>query len=221
MCNVAGPETVSFVCPVGRPAATLSRMLILASASSRRRELLAQAGLKFTVAAANLNEDLLPDESAAVYVQRLAEEKAQAIWNANQLLDSPDDRLIVLGADTCVVSDGHIFGKPAGTADARRMLESLRGRTHAVLTGLAVVTRDKISRGVEITQVQFNQVEDREITQYIASGEPLDKAGAYAIQGYAARWIPRIEGCYFNVVGLPIARVVALLDDVQGVLGLA
>jgi septum formation protein len=219
--DVAGPE-IRFLClPVGRSAASLSRMLILASASPRRRELLAQAGLKFTVAAANLNEDLLPDESAAVYVQRLAEEKAQAIWNANRSLDSPDDSLIVLGADTCVVSDGHILGKPAGAADARRMLESLRGRTHAVLTGLAVVTRDKISRGVEITQVQFNQLDDREITQYIASGEPVDKAGAYAIQGYAARWIPRIEGCYFNVVGLPIARVVALLDEVQGVPGLA
>lgn len=221
MYDVAGPE-IRFLClPVGRSAASLSRMLILASASPRRRELLAQAGLKFTVAAANLNEDLLPDESAAVYVQRLAEEKAQAIWNANRSLDSPDDSLIVLGADTCVVSDGHILGKPAGAADARRMLESLRGRTHAVLTGLAVVTRDKISRGVEITQVQFNQLDDREITQYIASGEPVDKAGAYAIQGYAARWIPRIEGCYFNVVGLPIARVVALLDEVQGVPGLA
>ncbi len=196
-------------------------MLILASASPRRRELLAQAGLKFTVAAANLNEDLLSDESAAVYVQRLAEEKAQAIWNANRSLDSPDDPLIVLGADTCVVSDGHILGKPAGAADARRMLESLRGRTHAVLTGLAVVTRDKIARGVEITHVQFNQLDDHEITQYIASGEPLDKAGAYAIQGYAARWIPRIEGCYFNVVGLPIARVVALLNEVSAVPSLA
>jgi septum formation protein len=213
---------IRFLClPVGGSAASLSRMLILASASPRRRELLTQAGLKFTVAAANLNEDLLSDESAAVYVQRLAEEKAQAIWNANRSLDSLDDPLIVLGADTCVVSDGHILGKPPGAADARRMLESLRGRTHAVLTGLAVVTRDKIARGVEITQVQFNQLDDREITQYIASGEPLDKAGAYAIQGYAARWIPRIEGCYFNVVGLPIARVVALLNEVSAVPGLA
>ena len=190
-------------------------MLILASASPRRRELLAQAGLKFTVAAANLNEDLLPDEAAAAYVQRLAEEKAQAVWNAHQSSDTPDDPLIVLGADTCVVCDGHILGKPADTADARRMLELLSGRTHAVLTGLAAITGERIIRDLEITQVTFNQLNDAEIAQYIATGEPLDKAGAYAIQGYAARWIPRIEGCYFNVVGLPIARTIALLAEAQ------
>jgi septum formation protein len=190
-------------------------MLILASASPRRQELLAQTGLRFTVAAANINEDLLPNEAAAAYVQRLAEEKAQAIWNANQSADTPDDPLVVLGADTCVVCDGRILGKPTDTADARRMLELLSGRTHAVLTGLAVISSGKIARDVEITQVTFNQLNDREIAQYIASGEPLDKAGAYAIQGYAARWIPRIEGCYFNVVGLPIARTISLLAEAQ------
>ena len=190
-------------------------MLILASASPRRRELLTQAGLKFTVAAANLNENLLPDEAAAAYVQRLAEEKAQSVWNAHQSSDTPDDPLMVLGADTCVVCDGHILGKPADTTDARRMLELLSGRTHAVLTGLAVISGRKIVRDVEVTQVTFNQLNDREIAQYIANGEPLDKAGAYAIQGYAARWIPRIEGCYFNVMGLPIARTVALLTEAQ------
>jgi septum formation protein len=193
--------------------------LILASASPRRRELLAQAGLKFTVAAANLNEDLLPDEAAAAYVRRLAEEKAVAVWNAHKAApgfeDMPDDPLIVLGADTCVVSDGHILGKPTDIADARRMLELLSGRTHAVLTGLAAVSARKTARDVEVTQVTFNQLTDRDIAQYIASGEPLDKAGAYAIQGHAARWIPRIEGCYFNVVGLPIARTIALLEEVQ------
>jgi septum formation protein len=192
-----------------------SVMLILASASPRRRELLAQTGLKFTVAAANLNEDLLPDEAAAAYVQRLAEEKAQAVWNAHRSLDTVDDPLIVLGADTCVVCDGHILGKPADTTDARRMLKLLSGRTHAVLTGLAAVTNRKIARDVEVTQVTFNCLDDAEIAQYIASGEPLDKAGAYAIQGYAARWIPRIEGCYFNVVGLPIARTIALLAEAE------
>jgi septum formation protein len=196
-------------------------MLILASASPRRRELLTQAGLKFTAAAANLNEDLLPDEAAAAYVQRLAEEKAQTVWNVHRSLDRADDPLIVLGADTCVVCDGHILGKPVDTADARRMLELLSGRTHAVLTGLAAVTGIKVVRDVEITQVTFNQLNDAEIARYIASGEPLDKAGAYAIQGYAARWIPRIEGCYFNVMGLPIARTVALLAeaDVAPVVG--
>jgi septum formation protein len=190
-------------------------MLILASGSPRRRELLSQAGLVFTVAAADINEDLLPNEAAAAYVQRLAEEKAQTIWNDHRSADALEDPLIVLGADTCVVCDGHILGKPNDSADARRMLELLSGRTHAVLTGLAAVAAGKTVRDVEITQVTFNQIANAEIAQYIASGEPLDKAGAYAIQGYAARWIPRIEGCYFNVVGLPIARTIALLAEVQ------
>jgi septum formation protein len=188
-------------------------MLILASASPRRRELLAQAGLAFTVDAAHLNEDLMSNEAAAAYVQRLAEEKAQAVWNLRKPADTEDDPLVVLGADTCVVCDGQILGKPTGTADARRMLKLLSGRTHAVLTGIAVITRKGIARAVEITQVTFNVLTDPEIALYIASGEPLDKAGAYAIQGYAARWIPRIEGCYFNVMGLPIARTVALLAE--------
>jgi septum formation protein len=194
-------------------------MLILASASPRRHELLAQAGVSFTVAAAGINEDLLPNEAAAAYVQRLAEEKAQAVWNANGSADRSDGPLLVLGADTCVVCDGHILGKPTDTTDARRMLELLSGRTHAVLTGLAVVTGRKVVRDLEITQVTFNCIDDSEIVKYIASGEPLDKAGAYAIQGYAARWVPRIEGCYFNVMGLPIARTIALLAEAQNALG--
>jgi septum formation protein len=190
-------------------------MLILASASPRRHELLTQAGLTFTVASADLNEELLPNELAAAYVQRLAEEKAQAIWNIYKSSDDSDDPLIVLGADTCVVSEGNILGKPTDAADARRMLELLSGRTHTVLTGIAAATRSKIVRGLEITQVTFNVLKDVEIAWYIASGEPLDKAGAYAIQGYAARWIPRIEGCYFNVVGLPIARTIDLLAEAR------
>ena len=206
------------------PDATLENVkLILASTSPRRRELLAQAGIKFAVAASNINEDRLPEEAAAAYVQRLAEEKAQAVWNelktspefpSSEFIDSPEDPLIVLGADTVVVSDGNILGKPTDAADARRMLELLSGRTHAVLTGLAAISSNKTIREVEITHVTFNQLSDRDIAQYIATGEPLDKAGAYAIQGQAARWIPRIEGCYFNVVGLPIARTIALLEEV-------
>jgi len=190
-------------------------MLILASASPRRRELLTQAGVEFSFESADLNEDLLPGEAAAAYVQRLSEEKAQAIWAGRLQADTEDDPLIVLGADTCVVCDGRILGKPADAADARRMLEMLSGRTHAVLTGLAAVTRKGVARAVEITQVTFDVVTDAEIAQYIASGEPMDKAGAYGIQGHAARWIPRIEGCYFNVVGLPVARTVALLAEAR------
>jgi septum formation protein len=196
-------------------------MLILASASPRRRELLTQAGLIFTIASADLNEELLPDEVAAAYVQRLAEEKAQSVWNLHKSADDSDDPLIVLGADTCVVSEGNILGKPTDAADARRMLELLSGRTHAVLTGIAAITRSKVVRGLEITQVTFNVLQDAEIARYVSSGEPLDKAGAYAIQGYAARWIPRIEGCYFNVVGLPIARTINLLAEARAAVGVA
>lgn len=192
-------------------------MLILASASPRRHELLTQAGLTFSADSADLREDRLPNEAAAAYVQRLAEEKAQAIWTLHKAADTPDDPLIVLGADTCVVCDGHILGKPTDAADARRTLQLLSGRTHAVLTGIAAVTRKGAVSDLEITQVAFNVLKDDEIAQYIATGEPLDKAGAYAIQGYAARWIPRIEGCYFNVVGLPIARTVALLAEARSV----
>lgn len=190
-------------------------MLLLASASPRRRELLTQAGLAFTVQSADLNEDLLPGEAAAAYVQRLAEEKAHAVWTLHQAADTAEDPLYVLGADTCVVCDGQVLGKPVDAADARRMLKLLAGRTHAVLTGIAVVTRVGAVRAAEITQVFFNVVTDAEIAQYVVSGEPMDKAGAYAIQGYAARWIPRIEGCYFNVMGLPIARTVALLAEAR------
>src|SRR5580698_1219586 len=188
-------------------------MLILASASPRRFELLTQAGLTFTVESADINEEPLANEAAAAYVQRLAEEKAQAVWNLHKADDHQDDPLIVLGADTCVVCDGHILGKPVDPADARRMLQLLSGRTHAVLTGIAAVTRNGTVSDLEITQVTFNCIKDAEIAQYVSSGEPMDKAGAYAIQGYAARWIPRIEGCYFNVVGLPIARTITLLQE--------
>jgi septum formation protein len=194
-------------------------MLILASASPRRRELLTQAGLTFTVESADINEERLANEIAAAYVHRLAIEKAQAVWNLRSSLDALHDPLIVLGADTCVVSDGHILGKPVNAKDARRMLKLLSGRTHTVLTGVAAVSRGKTVSDVEITQVTFNILREAEIEEYISTGEPLDKAGAYGIQGYAARWIPRIEGCFFNVVGLPIARTIALLDEARAKLG--
>jgi septum formation protein len=185
---------------------------MLASASPRRRELLTQAGFTFTVEAAHLDETPLRHEAAAAYVERLAIEKAQAICRLH-----PDEPVTVLAADTAVVlQDGTILGKPTSPDDARRMLELLSGRTHAVMTGIAVVQSGSGSRtlsDVEITQVTVNLIPPEEAAAYIATGEPMDKAGAYAIQGYAARWIPRIEGDYTNVVGLPIARVVALLAE--------
>jgi septum formation protein len=198
-------------------------MLILASASPRRRELLTQAGLTFTVAPAEIDETPLKGERAAEYVQRVATEKAQAVCAA-QKARYPDSQFTVLAADTAVVlpdsSDeaGAILGKPASPHDAERMLGLLSGRTHAVMTGVAAISsRDptRIVVDVEITQVTFNLISPQEIEDYVATGEPLDKAGAYAIQGYAARWIPRVEGDYFNVVGLPIARVIAMLAEVD------
>jgi septum formation protein len=197
-------------------------MLILASASPRRRELLAQAGLDFQVEPADIDETPLPDEPAAAYVQRLATEKALAVCALHRGLHPADAAFTVLAADTAVVPPdssgeaGMILGKPTGPDDAARMLALLSGRTHAVMTGVAAVHSDRPSRtvaDVEITQVTFNLIAPDEIDAYVASGEPLDKAGAYAIQGYAARWIPRIEGDYSNVVGLPIARVIALLAE--------
>jgi septum formation protein len=190
-------------------------MLILASSSPRRRELLGQAGLDFAVESADINEEPQPDEAPAKYVQRLAVEKAQAVWDRHRSDDDSADPLAVLGADTTVVLDGEMLGKPATSAEARRMLERLSGRTHQVMTGIAAITRDAIVSDVEITQVFFDLIDEKELTHYVASGEPLDKAGAYGIQGYAARWIPRIEGCYFNVMGLPLARTIALLTKVK------
>ena len=190
-------------------------MLILASNSPRRRELLTQAGLVFTVETADIPEIPEPNEDAATMVLRLAEAKAQAVWarHASQNPQPDDDPLLILGADTCVLAQGEILGKPRDLADARRMLSLLSGRTHQVLTGLCAVTAHETFADVEVTQVSVDLIEDPELTRYLLSGEPMDKAGAYGIQGYAARWIPRIEGDYFNVVGLPIARTVALLAE--------
>jgi septum formation protein len=191
-------------------------MLILASSSPRRRQLLEQIGLTFTVESADIDERLQPNEVPAKYVQRLAVEKAQAIFDRHRNdEDDSSDPLIVLGADTAVVLDGEVLGKPTDQADARRMLELLAGRTHQVLTGIAAVSRTGMVSEVEITQVFFDLIDDEELVHYLMSGEPMDKAGAYGIQGYAARWIPRIEGCYFNVMGLPLSRTIALLARAQ------
>lgn len=191
-------------------------MLVLASASPRRRELLTQAGLRFVVDAADVPEVPEAGEDGSTYVLRLAEAKAQAVWARRRVAgihDTAADPLVVLGADTCVLCQGEILGKPVDQADARRMLTLLSGRTHQVMTGLCALTRDESFAEVDITQVTFNMIEEPELVRYLASPEPLDKAGAYGIQGYAARWIPRIEGDYFNVVGLPIARTVALIAE--------
>ena len=183
------------------------RRLILASASPRRRELFTQAGFSFEVKPAHIPEDPLLNEDPITYVVRLARAKAQTVYDT---LGDPD--ALVLGADTTVTLDNHILGKPVDAADAARMLRLLSGRTHRVITGIAVVTERAAEVAAEVTGVRFLTLSDQEIAAYIATGEPMDKAGAYAIQGRAARWIPRVEGCYFNVVGLPLALVAIMLE---------
>ena len=183
--------------------------LILASASARRAEILRDAGYHFSVLSSAIDETPYPDESPQDLVQRLASTKgelaaARAVGPA-----------ILIAADTEVVLDGHIFGKPRSSDDARRMLTKLSGRTHSVLTGVCLIRLPDAERVsfVETTLVTFASLSEEEITRYLATGEPHDKAGAYAIQGYAARYIPRIEGCYFNVVGLPLARLQKALTE--------
>ena len=180
-------------------------MLILASSSPRRRELLTQAGLVFDIEPAHIDESRLPGEPPTTYVQRLALEKAQAIHARHP-------RATVLGADTTVVLDEEILNKPTDVADAERMLRALSGRTHQVCTGIAVVSATTQRVHIETTDVSFSEIREEDLARYLASGDPLDKAGAYGIQGFAARWIPRIAGDYFNVVGLPIAATMRLLN---------
>jgi len=187
--------------------------LILASASPRRRELLTQAGYLFEVQASSVDESRRSGEDAIRFATRLAREKAQQVFAQRQSSAQPT---LVLGADTVVVCDEEILGKPADAADATRMLRLLSGRTHRVVTGVAVVGgAQAVEVGAEVTQVTVRTLSPQEIAEYVAGGEPMDKAGAYAIQGYAARWIPRISGCYFNVVGLPLALVESLLEGVE------
>ena len=194
-------------------------MLILASASPRRRELLTQAGLTFEVRPAHIPEEPKPNEDAIAYVVRLAREKAQAVFNeitraaAGETGENEPGALVVLGADTTVTVDNHILGKPEDRADAARMLRLLSGRTHRVITGVALVTAQRVEVAAEVTGVTFRSLSEDEIAAYIATDESMDKAGAYAIQGLAARWIPRIQGDYFNVVGLPIALVTTMLES--------
>ena len=162
------------------------------------------AGIPFEVLAAEVDETPLPGESPMAYVERLAIAKANAV-----LPMRPDAR--VLGADTTVTIDGEILAKPADERDAVRMLQLLSGRVHEVHTGVALVTRESLRSAVDTTRVWFDVMTDEDISWYVSTGEPVDRAGAYAIQGFASRFIPRIEGSYSNVVGLPVTLVSGIL----------
>ncbi|HKD04255.1 MAG TPA: Maf family protein [Bryobacteraceae bacterium] len=182
--------------------------LVLASRSPRRAELLQAAGLSFIVRSAEIDETPREGENPEDYVLRLAEEKACAV------LCKPEE--IILAADTCVVLDGAILGKPIDAPDAARMVESLAGRRHEVLTGVCLRSGNRFERQCASTSVWFSPMSPEEIAEYVASGEPMDKAGAYGIQGLASRYIERVEGSYTNVVGLPVAmvyRMVAAFGD--------
>ena len=202
-------------------------MLVLASASPRRQDLLRSAGISFAVQSADVDETPLAGESARACAERLACQKALKV-SSERPLD------LVLGADTVVVVDSTILGKPSDANDAARMLRMLSGRAHQVITGVCLVSpvasgqlpytnegaqevlgteNWDVRVGSEITLVTFAALSDAEIQEYVATGEPMDKAGAYAIQGIASRWIPRIEGDYSNVVGLPVALVYRMLRD--------
>ena len=184
----------------------IGSMLVLASASPRRQELLRAAGISFVVQPANVDETPLAGEAARDCAERLAREKALAVWRLR-----PRD--LVLGADTVVAVDDAILGKPVDGEDAARMLRLVSGRVHRVITGVCLAGPGEARCGSETTLVTVNGLTEEEIDGYVATGEPMDKAGAYAIQGRASRWIPRIEGDYSNVVGLPVALVYRMLRE--------
>jgi nucleoside triphosphate pyrophosphatase len=183
--------------------------LILASASPRRAQILRGAGISFSVLSSAVDETPYANETPVQMVQRLADAKADLV-SARAVGPA-----ILVAADTVVVLGGQILGKPRSTDDARRMLELFSGRTHSVVTGVTLIRLPEMERRqfVETTLVTFAPLSRDEISRYLATDEPYDKAGAYAIQGHAGRYIPRIEGCYFNVVGLPLARLVSALQE--------
>jgi septum formation protein len=176
-----------------------SHTLVLASASPRRRDLLAAARVACEVRAANVPEVRDEGEAAETYVRRLAQDKAHAI--------EAGTGEVILAADTTVVVDGHVLEKPADGADATRMLRLLSGRSHLVLTAICLRTAERTRTAVESTEVTVSPMTEEDIARYVASGEPMDKAGAYGIQGMFSRWVTGVNGCYFNVVGLPVSLV--------------
>jgi septum formation protein len=181
--------------------------VVLASASPRRRQLLDLIGIAHEVRPADIDESMRPREAPRRHAERLAREKATAIAKRD-----PD--LITIAADTIVVINRKVLGKPRDADDAARMLALLSGREHVVTTAVAVSRGKKLRSAVEEVRVKFRRLRDDEIEAYIATGEPMDKAGAYGIQGYGATIVERIEGDYFAVMGLPIVRLIGLLRDV-------
>ena len=184
--------------------------LYLASGSPRRRELLTQIGVPFSTVSAAIDETPLVNEAATAYVERLAREKARAGYK-HVMASPPGDAFCVLGADTAVVLDGQILGKPVDEADALAMLMALSGREHEVLTAIALIDATRCETRVVRSTVRFRNISTQEAARYWASGEPLDKAGGYAIQGLGAVFVSGLEGSYSAVVGLPVCETAELL----------
>ena len=185
----------------------ISPRVILASASPRRRELLDLVGIAHEVQPADIDETYQDGEEAAPHAERLARQKGATIAALNP-------HAVVISADTIVVIDGLVLGKPRDEADAARMLSMLGGQTHAVLTAVAVSYKGRMRSGVESVRVTFRTLDKERIGAYIATAEPMDKAGAYGIQGFGATLVERVDGDYFAVMGLPLARMVDLLQEI-------
>lgn len=181
--------------------------VILASQSPRRRELLTLIGIPHEIEPADIDETLLPDELPAPHAERLAREKVAVIASRHP-------EAVVVGADTIVVLDGDVLGKPASAAEARATLHRLSGRTHTVHTAVAVAYRGRSASGIESVEVTFRPLDEERIARYVATGEPMDKAGSYGIQGFGATIVERIHGDYFSVMGLAVGRLIAMLSDV-------
>ena len=187
--------------------------LVLASGSPRRKELLTQLGYEFSVLVTDIEEQQQPDEDAQTYVQRLSLDKAKAALNLIAEQEPNSNQYVVLGSDTVVVSQGQVLEKPSDLADCKRMLTQLSDQRHQVMTAVSVVSADKHKTEIVITDVWFKPLSEQEIEKYWQTGEPCDKAGSYGIQGLGGRFVTRIEGSYYAVVGLPLFETDQLLQE--------
>ncbi len=188
---------------------------ILASKSPRRREILANLGVMFDIVCADVDES---DDATdpCVLVERLSARKGEAVRDLLQREGRLDADTVIIASDTVVSVDGKILGKPRDKEDARRMLESLSGRAHEVVSGVALIARDRMAVSHEVTEVVFDALDPDVLEHYLDTAEPYDKAGAYAVQGFASTWISGLRGCYFNVVGLPVHRLCLLHEELLG-----
>ncbi len=188
--------------------------IVLASNSPRRKEILSNLGLKFQVIAPEIDENI-EHSTAATLVEELATQKAIAVYTLLREQGTLTENTLVIAADTVVVHGLKTLGKPQTTAAAVKMLQRLRNDTHFVLTGVALIHQGRVARCSELTKIHFTDISDEEIEQYVKSGEPMDKAGGYAIQGKASLWIDRIDGDYFNVVGFPVHKFYSMLPELN------